>query len=285
VWQSAPPLEIIVVDDGSTDDSAAIAATFGPPVRVIRQPNQGESVARNRGLEDALGTHVLFLDADDLLAPDALARLSAAVQATPDTVALMGCAWFRTTPSEPEKTQIFDYRSFFPDIIESNLAPVHCWLAPVDLVKAAGAFFGSLQWFEDWDMWWRVGLKGAKLVTVDYIGALYRQHQSSQLATLSSANRARGHAILIGRMAQAIADEPDLRARYGEPLFWALWTALKRARSAGVSWHELVPINEMLNRLSYEGPPRVRCTTLARTARLLGIRSAISLQQLKEMAS
>ena len=57
-----------LVDDGSADDSARIAESFGPPVRVIRQPNQGESAARNRGIEAAAGDWVAFLDADDLSA-------------------------------------------------------------------------------------------------------------------------------------------------------------------------------------------------------------------------
>src|SRR5262249_59293001 len=72
--QTLPPLEVLVIDDGSTDDSGAVAESFGPPVRVIRQPNQGESVARNRGIEEAKGEWVGFLDADDLWNPDKLER-------------------------------------------------------------------------------------------------------------------------------------------------------------------------------------------------------------------
>lgn len=77
--QTHPPLEVIVVDDGSTDDSAAIAASLGPPVRVIRQANQGESVARNRGIDEACGDWLAFLDADDLWHPRKLAAQLAAV--------------------------------------------------------------------------------------------------------------------------------------------------------------------------------------------------------------
>lgn len=72
--QTHSPLEVLLVDDGSTDESAAIADSFGPPVRTIRQVNQGESVARNRAIEEALGDWVAFLDADDLWHPQKLER-------------------------------------------------------------------------------------------------------------------------------------------------------------------------------------------------------------------
>lgn len=78
--QSYSPMEVIVVDDGSTDDSAAIAESYGPPVRVVRQHNQGESVARNRGIEDARGDWIAFQDADDYWHPDKLSRQVASIE-------------------------------------------------------------------------------------------------------------------------------------------------------------------------------------------------------------
>jgi len=70
--QSWPAHEIIVVDDGSTDDTLQVAGKFGDQVRVIQQPNAGVSVARNRGVEAANGDWLAFLDADDWYYPDRL---------------------------------------------------------------------------------------------------------------------------------------------------------------------------------------------------------------------
>ena len=84
--QTHPVLEVIVVDDGSTDDSADIAASFGPPVRVARQPNRGESVARNRGVRESRGDWIAFLDADDAWLPNRIEAQFA--QSPPDAVAM-----------------------------------------------------------------------------------------------------------------------------------------------------------------------------------------------------
>ncbi len=81
--QSHSPIEVVVVDDGSSDESANIAESYGSPVRVIRQLNQGESVARNRGLDEARGDWIAFLDADDKWVPSKLKlQLEAADQST-----------------------------------------------------------------------------------------------------------------------------------------------------------------------------------------------------------
>lgn len=82
--QTLLPREIFVVDDGSTDDSARIAKSFGDPVRVIQQKNQGESVARNVGIDVAAGKWVAFLDADDIWEPTKLEEFEEVVRASDD---------------------------------------------------------------------------------------------------------------------------------------------------------------------------------------------------------
>jgi glycosyltransferase involved in cell wall biosynthesis len=272
--QSRPPLEVLVVDDGSTDDSASIAESFGPPVRVIRQSNQGESAARNHALAEARGTHVLFLDADDLLEPEALERLSEALKGRPRAVAVMGCAWFAEDPRAPYQVKQPETSRYYPSIIESNLAPPHCWLAPLDVVREAGGFAVDLRWFEDWDLWWRVGLIASELVPVSYVGALYRRHPGSQLATTKLADQARGHAALMTRMVDTLLGRPDILEAHGEQLFWSAVTAYKRARQQDVPVDELSPLATAIGRLASQGSPRVRRLGLARLTRLLGVRRA-----------
>jgi glycosyltransferase involved in cell wall biosynthesis len=276
--QSRPPFEIVVVDDGSTDESASIAEGFGEPVRVIRQANHGESHARNRGLDVARGSHVLFLDADDLLAPEALARLAGALDGRPGAVALMGCAWFSSSPDRPDRTAVFQHERFYPGIIESNFAPPLCWLAPRDLVLRAGGFSEGLHWFEDWDLWWRVGLEEPELVPVNYVGGQYRQHANSQLSTVSAANRARGHVAVMARVAEALVERPTMLQMHGNTLFWSVWSAIRHARSAGIAWRELQSISAVLNQLARRGPASVSSLGTARLFRLLGVRLGFTLQ-------
>jgi glycosyltransferase involved in cell wall biosynthesis len=72
--QACPGIDVIVVDNGSTDGSRAVAESFGAPVRVIDEPRRGAAHARNSGAMLARGEYVAFLDADDLWAPGKLAR-------------------------------------------------------------------------------------------------------------------------------------------------------------------------------------------------------------------
>lgn len=82
--QSYRNLEVIVVDDGSTDGTSKILESYGNKIRMIRQHNLGASLARNRGIEDSAGCYVAFLDADDLWMEDKIAKQIAILEKFPD---------------------------------------------------------------------------------------------------------------------------------------------------------------------------------------------------------
>lgn len=89
--QTYPNLELIVVDDGSTDSTPDIAASFvDPRVRTVSQPNRGVATARNLGMAQSSGQLIAFLDADDRWDPEKLEKQVGAIASQPDCVA-MGC--------------------------------------------------------------------------------------------------------------------------------------------------------------------------------------------------
>ena len=88
--QTLPPAEVIVVDDGSTDESGTVAGRYASAVSYCRQPNSGTAAARNLGIERAQGDHIAHLDADDMWTADKLALQVEAFRATPDLDAVFG---------------------------------------------------------------------------------------------------------------------------------------------------------------------------------------------------
>ncbi len=81
--QTLPPLEVLIIDDGSTDDTEAVCARFRPPVRYIKQANTGLSGARNRGIHEARGNWIALCDSDDVWHPRKLEIQMAALRAFP----------------------------------------------------------------------------------------------------------------------------------------------------------------------------------------------------------
>jgi glycosyltransferase involved in cell wall biosynthesis len=214
--QSYHPVEIVVINDGSDDDTEAVARRYAGKVRYIHQPNGGSSSARNAGIKAAEGKYLLFLDADDLLHPEALAWLVEAMQGQEDRVCVMGFRKFQTDPMQavgsdylPPAEQPLAYRVMF-----GCLAPPHAHLCSKSLALRVGGF--DDHWangVEDWDFWRRLALAGAHFLPVPRVGAYYRRHEASV-----SANRLRMdmmHAALVLRIQRELEACPDRLRQWG----------------------------------------------------------------------
>lgn len=156
--QTHAAAEVIVVDDGSRDDSAAIADACAG-VRVLRQPNQGVAAARNAGLRVATGDFVVFLDADDRLLPHAIETGLAALAAHPASGFVYGTS--RVIGSDgsvlprPPRPHVADasYRTFLEG---DAMVPPSCALFRRALVEVVGGFRQQHFPTEDYDLCLRI---------------------------------------------------------------------------------------------------------------------------------
>lgn len=121
--QSYRPIEIIVVDDGSTDGTAEAISRLGDTVRYMWQPNQGASVARNTGIALAQGDLLAFLDSDDLWEPEKLTWQVAALETNPGTEAVLGRVrqFYSPELSEEARARLWRPDGLLPGYVPSTL--------------------------------------------------------------------------------------------------------------------------------------------------------------------
>lgn len=181
--QTYQDYEIIVVDDGSTDDTQVVLSKYRDVIRCLSQSNAGSSVARNVGAAVATGRYIAFLDADDRLAPDKLALQVPALENNKELALIASglnlvdsighvqrieCPWLHQPCIDLERLTFV------------GLVGVHGTLLRRTWFDQVNGFDARLRYCQDMDLWWRILVAGGQMAWLTAVVGDYRIHEMNK---------------------------------------------------------------------------------------------------------
>ena len=184
--QTYSHVELVVVDDGSTDSSKDILRRYGDRIVLLEQQNRGPYPARNVGIKTSKGEFIAFLDADDYWHKDCLDKLHASLTASDADLAY--CGWQNIgegapggQPYVPPEYEAEDTVSLF---LKSCPWPIHAALVRREVIEAVGGF--SERYFSsmDYDLWLRICVLTRNMILVPEVLAFYRWHDTGQISAV-----------------------------------------------------------------------------------------------------
>ena len=217
--QTRKDFEVIVIDDGSSDNTAALPAGFADQrVRVYSQANGGPSAARNRGIAQAVGEYVSSLDSDDLWLPDYLAEMGRALEESPQADFAYTHAWildasghFRTVPTgawHRPPTPMLPQDQFIAELLQE------CFVNAPTIRRTAlervGGYDESISHGEDWELWLRLANAGFRAVRVAGPLTIYRNRLGSH--STDRAAMAVAPAVVYSAVLERHHASPQVRA-------------------------------------------------------------------------
>lgn len=181
--QTYPYVELIVVDDGSTDNTKAILRSFGDRVRLLEQKSLGAGPARNAGIKCSKGEFIAFLDSDDYWSPECLEKLHSAL--VNSKAALAYCGWQNIglegpagRPYIPPDYELHDKLRIF--LRSASPWPIHAALTRRNIMEEVGGFDEQWPSCEDYDLWLRIVVTRPVLL-VEEVLSFYRHHKQLQM--------------------------------------------------------------------------------------------------------
>jgi len=211
--QTFQDLEVLVIDDGSTDGTERVMRLYGPPVRYFRQENRGVAVARNRGIEESSGRYIAFLDADDTWYPHKLERQLAALESHRECRACYSAYLL----VDQDLTPLTVHRSkrqgsTLEDLLTiGNVVGCVSVLCERSLLAVVGGFDMTLSQCADWDMWVRLSAL-TEFLYLDEPLVMYRQHGANMSRNVALLER---DSLRVLEKGFAMPDLPNsLRARH-----------------------------------------------------------------------
>lgn len=184
--QTYAPLEIIVVDDGSTDDTPRIALDCGDPVRLFSQNNRGPAAARNLGIANARGDILAFLDDDDMWLPQALDWSIQRFEDPLEPDAEIVCGLTQRVKHVQRTTNAFTYEPIPPTWATLSFCSASCRR---EVFARVGLLDESLRYGEDVDWFMRAREQGIHFAFITQVTHLYRIHENNVTRDREKANR------------------------------------------------------------------------------------------------
>jgi glycosyltransferase involved in cell wall biosynthesis len=262
-------LQVVIVDDGSTDDTSSVAAelaaTYLGVVEVVSQANAGPGAARQAGLETARGDFVQFLDSDDLLLPDKFATQIAALAASPEAGIAYGKTYTRVTgtrqPAAAQRSAEV-HTAIFPALLAGRIWETSTPLYRREALPRIGPWPRRRQ-MEDWEFDAQAAAAGIRLVHCDSWVAEYRVHGEHRLAhawlhdTNAMRDRLAAYLAIAAHVRTARVDPgcPEMK-RFARTLFWV-------ARNAGLRGFEREAVQLLASARELSRADRRRAAELA----------------------
>lgn len=236
--QTYTDYEVIIVDDGSTDNSLSVVKMFinrcqitNDKCKILEQPNSGVSAARNRGIMEAKGEYVAFLDADDLWASDYLDTLHALIQDYPKE-GLYSIGYMPiNSPQIPTREQIqkCEENSFRGKVHNPWNSKYSMWTGSSssssrERLLKVGLFDTRMTHGEDLDIWWRLILDGG--IVVDTKCCAYYRQDTENRAMNKNIPLEKHIPYYIDKFADARANNKEFRKFFDEQMIYRLYPYL-----------------------------------------------------------
>jgi len=231
--QTYKEFELIIIDDGSVDDTARVISDFSDSrIRYVYQDNRGQSAARNKGLALASGEMVAFLDSDDTWLPHRLERHVSLLQENARFDAVYGMAVIRGKSVPPGPVpKILPSGNITKSLLRQNFISFSSVLLRMKLVRKLGGFDESLRSAEDYDYWLRASVHGEFLA--DPVISEYYRKTPGSVSSLIDKNFEANEMILR----RFFSNHPEYASIFQKSLTWGLFYQDVSRQLSGVRRH------------------------------------------------